>query len=42
MKNEYFRRSNTDGDHLDVDGEVVPGTDPDFRWKTHMPYEGVH
>ena len=36
----YIRWLNADGDYLDIDGNAVPRSDPDFQWKTHIPYEG--
>ena len=42
MENGYFRRRNANGDYLDVNGNVIPKTDPNFQWKTHIPYEGRH
>jgi len=41
QSNGYFRWRNEKGDFLDVDGNVVPLQDPDFMWKTHIPYEGL-
>jgi len=41
MKNGYWRRQNEHGEFLDEFGEVVPESDPDFMFKTHIPYTGV-
>jgi hypothetical protein len=41
MENGYFRWMNEKGEFLDVDGKVVSRSDPDYQWKTHIPYEGV-
>ena len=40
-KNGYFRWMDEAGEHLDEAGKVVPKTDPDFMWKTHIPYNGL-
>ena len=36
----YIRWQNANGDYLDIDGNVVPRSDTNFDWKTHIPYEG--
>jgi RHS repeat-associated protein len=36
----YWRRKNANDEFLDEAGNVVPDTDPDFQWKTHIPYTG--
>ena len=41
QSNGYLRWQDADGNYLDIDGNVVPTTDPDFQWKTHIPYEGI-
>jgi RHS repeat-associated protein len=40
QSNGYFRWRNEAGEHLDVDGNVVPKTAPDFAERTHIMYEG--
>jgi len=41
MKNGYWRRQDADANYLDVNGNVVPVDDPDFLFKTHIPYTGI-
>ncbi|MCB9286263.1 MAG: DUF4157 domain-containing protein [Lewinellaceae bacterium] len=41
QSNGYFRWNNENGDFLDIDGNIIPRSDPDFQWKTHIPYEGL-
>lgn len=40
--NGYFRWQNTKGQHLDIDGNVIDDTHPQFQALTHIPYEGVY
>ncbi|NJO01279.1 MAG: hypothetical protein HC880_05905 [Bacteroidia bacterium] len=40
--NGYFRWLDEQENFLDVNGKVVPKTDPNFQWRTHIPYEGLH
>lgn len=42
QSNGYFRWQNENGEFLDIDGNIVPKSDPDFQWKTHIPYEGIN
>ena len=39
--NGYFRWTDESGNFLDVNGNVVPRTDPLFNEKTHIIYEGI-
>ena len=40
-KNGYMRWRDQSGNYLDIDGYVVPRSDPNFLPKTHIPYEGL-
>lgn len=40
-RNGYFRWQDENGRFLDIDGNVIPNTDPDFQAKTHIAYEGI-
>jgi hypothetical protein len=42
MENGYFRWRNEKGEYLDAKGTLVPNTDVDFQFKTHILYEGNH
>lgn len=39
--NGYMRWQNERGEFLDIDGNVVPRTHPEFNELTHIPYEGI-
>ncbi|WP_437576460.1 hypothetical protein [Sorangium sp. So ce887] len=40
LKLGYWRMQDELGRFLDENGNVVPETDPDFQFKTHIPYTG--
>jgi RHS repeat-associated protein len=42
MDNGYFRWLDEYGNYMDVDGNAIKKTDPQFNEKTHIRYEGTH
>jgi RHS repeat-associated protein len=41
QKQGYMRWRDADGNRLDADGNPVSRLDPEYEWKTHIPYEGI-
>jgi hypothetical protein len=40
--NGYFRWQDANGNFLDIDGNIIPPSQPDFQDVTHIMYEGAH